>query len=167
MSLITELAKRAHIASGQLALLSTDRKNAVLTDMAAALRKSEFEILRTNEREVAREELNGLHSAMLDRLTLTPSRIEEMAVGIETLVSLDDPVGLIRDLGTQPSGIAINKMRVPLGVVCMIYEARPNVTADAGALCFKAGNACILRGGREALQTSKKIADILRCFFHH
>ena len=99
---------------------------------------------------------------MLDRLTLTPERIEAMAVGIETIAALPDPIGNERYIGQRPNGLSISKMRVPLGVVCMIYEARPNVTADAGALCFKSGNAVILRGGKEALHSSKIIATILQ-----
>lgn len=99
---------------------------------------------------------------MVDRLTLNQHRIEAMAQGIETIAALPDPVGRERFIGKRPNGLSISKMRVPLGVVCMIYEARPNVTADAGALCFKSGNAVILRGGKEALHTSQVIASILQ-----
>ncbi|MFC3095458.1 glutamate-5-semialdehyde dehydrogenase [Alteromonas sediminis] len=162
MSIVSELSKQAHEAASVLAMLSTDQKNAVLTGMAQALRANQDKILSVNESEVAREQNNDLSAAMLDRLTLTAHRVEEMAAGIETLVSLEDPVGKLRHLTNRPNGIVVSKMRVPLGVVCMIYEARPNVTADAGALCFKSGNACILRGGREALQTSMKIAEVLQ-----
>jgi len=162
MSIVTELSKQAYEASAALALLSTQEKNTLLHNMAETLRENAQGILVVNQQEVAREADNGLSPAMLDRLTLNPSRIEEMAAGIETLVELDDPVGKVRKLTERPNGILVNKMRVPLGVVCMIYEARPNVTADAGALCFKSGNACILRGGREALQTIMKIAELLQ-----
>jgi len=99
---------------------------------------------------------------MIDRLILDDERIESMAEGIEVIISLDDPVGKERVIGTRPNGIEIKKMRIPLGVVCMIYEARPNVTADAGALCFKSGNAVILRGGKEALDTSLAIATLMQ-----
>jgi glutamate-5-semialdehyde dehydrogenase len=99
---------------------------------------------------------------MVDRLILNDERIEAMAEGIEVIVELDDPVGKERVIGTRPNGIEIKKMRIPLGVVCMIYEARPNVTADAGALCFKSGNAVILRGGKEALDTSLAIAELMQ-----
>ena len=98
---------------------------------------------------------------MVDRLTLNDERIESMAEGIEVIVSLDDPVGQLREITERPNGIKIRKMRVPLGVVCMIYEARPNVTADAGALCFKSGNGVILRGGKEALKSSQAIASVM------
>ena len=98
---------------------------------------------------------------MIDRLTLNDERIEAMAEGIEVIVSLDDPVGQLREISERPNGIKISKMRVPLGVVYMIYEARPNVTADAGALCFKSGNGVILRGGKEALKSSQAIASVM------
>jgi glutamate-5-semialdehyde dehydrogenase len=105
---------------------------------------------------------NSLSDAMIDRLTLDQERIEAMAEGLETVAILPDPVGVERDLGTRPNGLQIRKMRVPLGVVCMIFEARPNVTADAAGLCFKSGNAAILRGGKEALASSLYIANILQ-----
>ncbi|CAM4038349.1 glutamate-5-semialdehyde dehydrogenase [Pseudoalteromonas byunsanensis] len=161
MSLITELSQQAASAAKQLALLSTQQKNAVLTDMAAALVAQSSDILAANEHDLSLARDNQLPPAMIDRLTLTPERIADMAEGIKTIVELDDPVGLVRDMGVRPNGIKISKMRVPLGVVCMIYEARPNVTADAGALCFKSGNGVILRGGKEALQSSQAIAKVM------
>ncbi|MCF6436043.1 MULTISPECIES: glutamate-5-semialdehyde dehydrogenase [Pseudoalteromonas] len=161
MSLITELSQQAASAAKQLALLSTKQKNAVLTDMAAALVAQSSDILAANEHDLSLARDNHLPPAMVDRLTLTPERIADMAEGIKTIVELDDPVGLTRDMGVRPNGIKISKMRVPLGVVCMIYEARPNVTADAGALCFKSGNGVILRGGKEALQSSQAIAKVM------
>lgn len=162
MSLISDLSKRASNAANVLASVSEQKKNAVLLDMAKAIRHHCEAIVDCSKQEVERETANGLDAAMLDRLLLTPDRVEDMAVGIETIVELEDPVGQMRDMGVRPNGIQIQKMRVPLGVVCMIYEARPNVTADAGALCFKSGNAVILRGGKEALQTSKVIASLLQ-----
>lgn len=161
MTEIIELAKQARQAATVLAVLSEEKKNAVLNDMAAIIRERADTIMQVNEAEVRRE-AESLDNAMLDRLTLTPARIEEMAVGLETLVRLNDPVGQVREVGVRPNGIKVQKMRIPLGVVCMIYEARPNVTADAGALCFKSGNAVILRGGKEALNTSKAIAELLQ-----
>jgi len=140
MSLITTLAKNAKQAAQKLAVLDESTKNAVLKDMAAALRANTASIKQVNTEEVARAKENGLDAAMIDRLTLNDERIEAMAEGIEVIISLDDPVGQERVIGTRPNGIEIQKMRIPLGVVCMIYEARPNVTADAGALCFKSGN---------------------------
>ncbi|MEQ5807610.1 glutamate-5-semialdehyde dehydrogenase [Alteromonas sp. NFXS44] len=162
MSLITTLAKNAKQAAQKLAVLDESTKNAVLKDMAAALRANTASIKQVNTEEVARAKENGLDAAMIDRLTLNDERIEAMAEGIEVIISLDDPVGQERVIGTRPNGIEIRKMRIPLGVVCMIYEARPNVTADAGALCFKSGNGVILRGGKEALDTSLAIAGLLQ-----
>jgi len=130
--------------------------------MAAAIRENKDKIKDVNEKEVARARENNLDDAMIDRLILDDERIESMAEGIEVIISLDDPVGKERVIGTRPNGIEIKKMRIPLGVVCMIYEARPNVTADAGALCFKSGNAVILRGGKEALDTSLAIATLMQ-----
>lgn len=162
MSLITTIATAAATASRALAVLDSEEKNTVLADMAKALRQHQVDILSANEKDLAEARKNNLSLALIDRLTLNTQRIEDMAEGIETIIGLDDPVGKERDLGQRPNGISIKKMRVPLGVVCMIYEARPNVTADAGALCFKSGNAVILRGGKEALHSSLAIAEILQ-----
>lgn len=162
MSIITELAKQAKQAAQTLAILDEAEKNAVLKDMAAAIRGNKDTIKAVNEKEVARAKENNLDDAMIDRLILDDARIESMAEGIEVIISLDDPVGRERVIGTRPNGIEIKKMRIPLGVVCMIYEARPNVTADAGALCFKSGNGVILRGGKEALDTSLAIAGLMQ-----
>ncbi|KNC67431.1 glutamate-5-semialdehyde dehydrogenase [Pseudoalteromonas ardens] len=161
MSLITDIAHNAAQAAKTLALLSSTQKDAVLRGMAGALRANMDAIIGANQQDLAAARDNQLPAAMVDRLTLTPERIEDMAQGIETIIELPDPVGTVRDLGSRPNGIEIRKMRVPLGVVCMIYEARPNVTADAGALCFKSGNGVILRGGKEALQSSLAIASVL------
>lgn len=162
MSLITQIANDTANAAKTLAILDEATKNKVLAAMAAALRDNQDEIVKVNTKEVAEGKQAGLDDAMLDRLTLTPARIEDMAAGIETIIELADPVGQERPIMERPNGLQINKMRVPLGVVCMIYEARPNVTADAGALCFKSGNGVILRGGKEALQTSMAIAGLLQ-----
>ncbi|GEA12054.1 gamma-glutamyl phosphate reductase [Alteromonas sp. KUL49] len=137
-------------------------KNKVLRAMATKIRENASSIIKVNADDVMQAKADALSSAMIDRLTLTPQRIEDMAAGIETIAHLDDPVGRSRFVETRPNGIEVSKMRVPLGVVCMIYEARPNVTADAGALCFKSGNAVILRGGKEALKTSCAIAELLK-----
>lgn len=161
MSMITELAHAARQASRQLAALDSDSKNQVLSAMSNALRANQDDILAANQKDLQAARDQDISEAMLDRLTLTPERINAMAEGIDTIVSLADPVGLRRELGTRPNGIKISKLRVPLGVICMIYEARPNVTADAGALCFKSGNAVILRGGKEALRSSLAIAEVL------
>ena len=162
MSIITELAQQAKEAAQVLSILDEAKKNAVLSDMAAAIRANKSVIVEVNEKEVARAKENNLDAAMIDRLILNNERIEAMAEGIEVIIGLDDPVGQERIIGTRPNGIEIKKMRIPLGVVCMIYEARPNVTADAGALCFKSGNAVILRGGKEALDTSLAISGLMQ-----
>ena len=161
MSLITDISRQAAKAAHTLALLDTETKNKVLTDMAAALREQKEFIIKENESDLSAARDNNLAASMIDRLTLNDERIEAMAEGIEVIVSLDDPVGQLRDITERPNGIKIRKMRVPLGVVCMIYEARPNVTADAGALCFKSGNGVILRGGKEALKSSQAIASVM------
>ena len=162
MSLITELASKAAKSARKLAVVDENLKNQILTTMAKELRNNATSIIAINRVEVETAKTNGLGSAMLDRLTLNEERIDAMAEGLETVAALPDPVGQKRHMDTRPNGIEINKMRVPLGVVCMIYEARPNVTADAGALCLKSGNAVILRGGKEALETSKAIAAIMQ-----
>ena len=161
MSLITDISRQAANAALTLALLDTETKNQVLTEIAAALRGQKAFIIKENESDLNAAHANGLPAAMIDRLTLNDERIESMAQGIEVIVSLDDPVAQLRDITVRPNGIKIRKMRVPLGVVCMIYEARPNVTADAGALCFKSGNSVILRGGKEALKSSQAIASVM------
>lgn len=161
MSLITDISRQAAKAAHTLALLDTETKNQVLVEMAAALREHKAFIIKENESDLSAARDNNLAASMIDRLTLNDERIEAMAEGIEVIVSLDDPVGQLRDITERPNGIKIRKMRVPLGVVCMIYEARPNVTADAGALCFKSGNGVILRGGKEALKSSQAIASVM------
>jgi len=161
MSLITDISRQAAKAAHTLALLDTETKNQVLVEMAAALREQKAFIIKENESDLSAARDNNLAASMIDRLTLNDERIESMAEGIEVIVSLDDPVGQLRDITERPNGIKIRKMRVPLGVVCMIYEARPNVTADAGALCFKSGNGVILRGGKEALKSSQAIASVM------
>lgn len=162
MSLIKKLARDAAVAAKTLALVDESFKNKVLRSMATKIRENASSIIKVNADDVMQAKADALPSAMIDRLTLTPQRIEDMAAGIETIANLDDPVGQSRFVETRPNGIEVSKMRVPLGVVCMIYEARPNVTADAGALCFKSGNAVILRGGKEALKTSCAIAELLK-----
>lgn len=162
MAKAKEYAAACAKAAKVLARLTTAQKNAVLSDMANALRQSHGPILKANETDMANGRDKGLDNAMLDRLQLTPARIDAMADAIDFLVGLPDPVGERRLVETRPNGLKIEKMRIPLGVVCMIYEARPNVTADAGALCLKSGNGVILRGGREALQSSLAIAEAMR-----
>lgn len=162
MTLIKNLSEDVAKAALTLALLDEHLKNTVLLDMARSIREKSYEIQSANLIDLQRASTDNISPAMLDRLTLNPARVEAMAQGIETIAALPDPIGNERYIGQRPNGLSISKMRVPLGVVCMIYEARPNVTADAGALCFKSGNAVILRGGKEALHTSKVIATILQ-----
>jgi glutamate-5-semialdehyde dehydrogenase len=162
MSIIKTLTLGAVKASKILAILEESVKNQVLMAMAVALRENKQNILDANEQDLTQARQNSLSNSMIDRLTLNDERIEAMASGIEVIAGLADPVGAERVVSERPNGLQIRKMRVPLGVVCMIFEARPNVTADAGALCFKSGNAVILRGGKEALISSLAIAQVLQ-----
>ncbi|WP_166837930.1 glutamate-5-semialdehyde dehydrogenase [Rheinheimera pleomorphica] len=156
------IAAKASVAAKAVANLTTEQKNLVLQSMANHIRAASTAILEANKDEVATANANGTSAAMLDRLTLNSDRIEAMAKAIEQIIALPDPVGATRQIEQRPNGINIEKRRIALGVICMIYEARPNVTADAGALCFKSGNAVILRCGREAIQTSLAIAGAMQ-----
>ena len=158
---IHDLGKRARAASRQLAQLSSEQRNAGLLAMADALTAAQEELLAANAKDVARAQADGLSSAMIDRLTLTPARIEAMAEGIRTVAALPDPVGQVISQWTRPNGIVISKVRVPIGVVGIIFESRPNVTSDAAVLCTKTGNATILRGGSEAIGSNLAIAAAL------
>jgi glutamate-5-semialdehyde dehydrogenase len=144
-------------AARRLALASEDEKNAALVTMAAMLRNFSSAILEANALDIEAARLAGRPSAFIDRLTLTDQRIEAMAQGLEEIAALTDPVGEIMASWTRPNGLVIERVRVPLGVIGMIYESRPNVTADAGGLCLKAGNAVILRGGSEAIASNRAI----------
>jgi len=154
------LGRQARAASRLMAKASTAAKNAALLAMAAGIRARRAELLAANAEDVAKA--NGLEPAMLDRLTISPKSVEAMAQGLEQVAALPDPIGEISDMKFRPTGIQVGKMRVPLGVVGIIYEARPNVTADAAALCLKSGNAAILRGGKEALRCNQAIAACVR-----
>ncbi|MBI4999067.1 MAG: glutamate-5-semialdehyde dehydrogenase [Rhodocyclales bacterium] len=156
------VGQAARAASRATAKASTAAKNAALLAMAAAIRDSRDTLLAANAADVAEAKANGLDSALLDRLTLTAKGIESMAQGLEQVAALPDPVGEITDLKRRPTGIQVGRMRVPLGVVGIIYEARPNVTADAAALCLKSGNAAILRGGKEAIRSNQAVAACVR-----
>jgi len=156
------VGKAARAASRQVAKASTGAKNAALLAMAKAVRERQAELLAANAADVAEAKTNGLEAAMIDRLTLTAKGVESMAQGLEQVAGLADPVGEITDVKRRPTGIQVGKMRVPIGVVGIIYEARPNVTADAAALCLKSGNAAILRGGKEALRANQAIAACVR-----
>ena len=153
--------KLAKKAARTLATLATARKNGALEAMADALEKEETPILGANEQDLMQAQKRGMGSALLDRLTLTSSRIKEMADGLRALVALEDPVGQVERIWQGAQNLQIGRMRVPLGVIGIIYEARPNVTADAAGLCLKAGNAVILKGGSDALHSNKAIIDVL------
>lgn len=159
--LAQDIAKRAAKAARAIATLSTEDKNAALQRMADAIRAHTDKILEANKQDLEAGKEKGLDDAMMDRLALDADRVNDMASAIEEIIALPDPVGESYLLEERPNGMRIDKMRIPLGVICMIYEARPNVTADAGALCFKSGNAVILRCGREAIGTSKVIAEAM------
>ena len=156
------LGQQARTASRQVAAASTDTKNTALLAIARRLRERQDELLTANAADLAQARADGLDPAMIDRLTLTAKGVSSMAEGLEQIAALPDPVGEMTDIKRRPSGIQVGKMRVPLGVIGIIYEARPNVTADAAGLCLKSGNAAILRGGKEALHCNQAIAACVR-----
>lgn len=159
--LVQAKAQAAKQAAAKLAVTSTAVKNAALLAMAAALEAQQSEILAANERDMTAAAAKGMKSSMLDRLKLTAERISGMADGLRQVAGLADPVGNVIAGKTLPNGLHITKIRVPLGVIGIIYEARPNVTADAAGLCLKSGNAVILKGGSEAMESNKTVAAIL------
>lgn len=159
--LVKAKAQAAKQAAAKLAVTSTAVKNAALLAMAAALEAQQSEILAANERDMTAAAAKGMKSSILDRLKLTAERISGMADGLRQVAGLADPVGNVIDGKTLPNGLHITKIRVPLGVIGIIYEARPNVTADAAGLCLKSGNAVILKGGSEAMESNKTVAAIL------
>src|SRR5664279_6200167 len=148
----------ARAAAREVARADTRAKNHALQAMATAIRRDEGRLIAANALDVAAAQKAGLDAAFVDRLTLTPKGVMAMADGLAEIAALPDPVGEITDLRFRPTGIQVGRMRVPLGVVGIIYESRPNVTSDAAGLCLKAGNACILRGGSEALHSNQAIA---------
>ncbi len=158
------LAKAGEARAGarSLAKASSQQKNDALLGMAGAIRKRSRELIRENAKDIAFAREKGLSRAMIDRLTLTSKRINEMAQGLAEVAALPDPVGEVIRMWQRPNGMTVGRMRVPIGVIGIIYESRPNVTADATSLCLKAGNAVILRGGSEAVHSNKAIVKILR-----
>ena len=160
--MMQEIGRRARQASRAMARASSEQKNQALLHIAKLVRERAEEISRVNALDVARAKTNGQDAAFIDRLTMTPKTIESMALGLEQIVSLDDPIGKITPLQKQASGIEIGQMRVPLGVIGIIYESRPNVTIDAAALCLKSGNAVILRGGSEAIDSNALLAQLIQ-----
>jgi len=157
-----DMGAAARQAARELARAGTETKNRALRAMAAEIRRHATGLLEANRADVERARKAGRDGAFLDRLALTPATIEQMAGGLEDIAALADPVGEITGLARRPTGIEVGRMRVPLGVIGIIYESRPNVTADAAGLCLKAGNACILRGGSEALRSNQAIAACVR-----
>ncbi|MBL4610025.1 MAG: glutamate-5-semialdehyde dehydrogenase [Pseudomonas sp.] len=156
------LGLRARQASRVIARATTAVKNRALLATAEAIEAAATELVEANELDLQAGRDNGLDAAMLDRLALTPARIQAMLEGLRQVAALDDPIGSIRDMKFLPSGIQVGRMRVPLGVIGIIYESRPNVTVEAASLCLKSGNACILRGGSESIQSNRAIARCLR-----
>ncbi len=161
MITVLEQARQAREAAAGMGLLDTAQKNEMLKAMAKALIEGQEEILQANAEDLAHAKENGVRQVMMDRLALTSQRIADMAVGVEQVAALPDPVGLTLEMIERPNGLKIEKRSVPMGVVGIIFEARPNVTADAIALCVKSGNACVLRGGKEAFLSNCKIAEIM------
>ena len=159
---LLEMGQAAKAASQVLAVAETMQKNEALAAMAKSLKFHEPDILEANEQDLAAAEESGMRESMLDRLRLTPDRLEGMAKGLLDVAMLPDPIGDLLEETTRPNGLRIRKLRVPIGVIGIIYEARPNVTSDAAGLCLKAGNATILRGGKEAIRSNTAIADALR-----
>ena len=158
---MAEMAKKSKVASRVVAQLSTTQKDTLLTGMAVAIEENSQHIIVENKKDIVAGRAKGLSEAMLDRLLLTEQRIVDIANAIREIVTLSDPVGDISNLALRPNGLQVGKMRIPLGVIAMIYEARPNVTAESAALCIKSGNAVILRGGSEAIHSNLALASCL------
>ena len=157
-----DIGKRARSASRAMARASSEQKNQALLHIAKLVREQSAQIQKVNQGDIERAQSGGQDAAFIDRLTMTPKTIETMALGLEQIVSLEDPIGKISALKKQASGIELGQMRVPLGVIGIIYESRPNVTIDAAALCLKSGNAVILRGGSEAIDSNTVLAKIIQ-----
>ncbi|KZY87284.1 gamma-glutamyl-phosphate reductase, partial [Oleiphilus sp. HI0069] len=158
---MVKVGEAARQAASQMTSVSTGLKNKALLATADALNAKRDMLIQENKKDLEAGRENGLDDAMLDRLELTPARIDGMIEGLQQVAGLDDPVGIINDLKYMPSGIQVGKMRVPLGVIGIIYESRPNVTVEAASLCIKSGNATILRGGSEAIHSNKAIASCI------
>ncbi|QWC95443.1 glutamate-5-semialdehyde dehydrogenase [Polynucleobacter paneuropaeus] len=160
--IMQEIGQRARVASRAMARASSEQKNQALIQIAKVIRESATEILQVNSLDVEQAKQNGQDAAFIDRLTMTSKSIESTALGLEQIVSLADPIGQVSVPKKQASGIEISQMRVPLGVIGIIYESRPNVTIDAAALCLKSGNAVILRGGSEAIHSNTLLAKMIQ-----
>lgn len=161
MSEVKLKAGKARAAAAALNRMTTQQKNEALQLMADALRRRREDIIAANREDLERGQTQGISTSLLDRLALNPQRIEAIAEGLEQIISLPDPIGDVLDEFERPNGLKISKLRVPLGVIGIIYEARPNVTVDAAGLCLKAGNTVVLRGGSSALSSNRKIVEVL------
>ena len=157
-----EVGQRARVAARAVSRAETAAKDSALVAMAAEIERQTEALIAANRKDLEAGKAQGLDSAMLDRLELNAARIKSMAEGLRQIALLPDPVGEITDLNYRPSGIQVGRMRVPLGVIGIIYESRPNVTADAAGLCLKSGNASILRGGSEAIHSNRAIAACIQ-----
>lgn len=159
---LQQQGRAAREASHVLATAGTEKKNEALEAIASVLTDRQEEWLRANEQDLEAAESAGMRPALLDRLRLTPERIAGIVEGIRQIIALPDPIGRVDKMETRPNGLIIGRRRVPLGVIAIIFEARPNVTVDAAALCLKSGNVCILRGGREAIHSNRCVAKLMR-----
>jgi len=159
---VTQKAIEAKAGARSLAKTSSEHKNRVLIRMAEALKERSADLIAENKKDIEFAEKKGLSKALIDRLTITEKRVKEMACGLEEVAQLPDPVGEIVRLIRRPNGMEVGRMRVPIGVIGIIYESRPNVTADATSLCLKSGNAVILRGGSEAINSNRIIVSVMR-----
>ncbi len=162
LGLLTDIASKARSASAELARASSGQKDKALESMAQGLIQKTDYIIQENQKDVEDAKSKGTSSAMIDRLTLTPERLEKVAQGLREVAVLTDPVGEVIHMWTRPNGLKVGRMRIPLGVIGIIYESRPNVTVDAAGLCLKSGNAVILRGGSETIRSNLAIGEILR-----
>ncbi len=158
---VSDKAKKAKAASRQLANISTEIKNNALFKMASGLEKESAKLISENKKDLAAAEQKGLSKAMIDRLTLNPERIKAMADGLREVAALPDPVGEVLRMWRRPNGMEVGRMRVPIGLIGIVYESRPNVTADSAALCLKSGNGVLLRGGSEAVYSNTAIVEVL------
>jgi len=165
--LVTQIAQRARAASLLLATAPTVQKNAALVQLAALIDSSHATLLTANAKDLAAAEANGLTKAQIDRLTLNPNRLAQLSESVRQVAALPDPVGVLLDETTRPNGLRIRKVRVPIGVIGIIYEARPNVTIDCAILCLKSGNASILRGGKEIFNTNTALAGLVSVALTH
>jgi len=161
-ALIAALGARARAAAASLRTAPTEAKNRALADAAGLIRRDAAAILAANAKDIAAAQAAGMTAALQDRLLLNPARIEAMARGLDDIAALPDPVGAEIERWTRPNGLLISRVRVPIGIIGVIYEARPNVTADAGALCLKSGNVVVLRGGSDSFHSSRAIVELLR-----